>query len=179
MADVCTASAVPVTVNSGVDAILFYNRSNHESSKHFHGYRAYALSSLFAYITKTESEGRCTEPLNEICSKGRAEFKKWSQSLLMIKIFNVAVSDSGNYKVVALFSGSLYNSKMEKCLQVQHLTASGKQWTSYRFLLENDEILSNSKQNLIVYKTGVCFTFLLLMSSKLKSRFSRELSFQV
>lgn len=122
--DVCNDSAIIVTVNTGTDARLFYNRSNLENGKYFLGYRAYALSSLFAFINKTESVGTCTEPVMEICSNGKAKFMGWNQTLLMIKIVNVAVNDSGKYKVVALFSDKHYNPKTEKCLQVHHLNVS-------------------------------------------------------
>ena len=51
--DVCNDSAITVTVNTGTDARLFYNRSNHENGKYFLGYSAYALSSLFALINSS------------------------------------------------------------------------------------------------------------------------------
>ena len=126
--DVCTDSAVIVTADSGVDAQLFYNRSNHEDDQHFRGYRAYAHSSVFAFLNKTGLDGACTHPVKEICLQGKAEFKKVNQSLLMIEIFNVAVNDSGKYKVVALFSYTHNDTETEKCLQVHHLNVSGKQW---------------------------------------------------
>ena len=127
--DVCNDSAITVTVNTGTDARLFYNRSNLENEKYFLGYRAYALSSLFAFafINKTELVGTCAEPVREICADGKAKFMKWNQSLLMIKIVNVTVNDSGEYKVMALFSDKHYNPTTEKCLQVHHLNVSGKQ----------------------------------------------------
>ena len=74
--DACTDSAVIVTADSGVDAKLFYNRSNHEDDQHFRGYRAYALSSVFAFLNKTGLDGACTHPVNEICLQGKAEFMK-------------------------------------------------------------------------------------------------------
>ena len=126
--DVCDDPRVTVTVNSGVDAKLYYNRSNHEDDQHFRGYRAYAHSSVFAFLNKTGLDGTCTHPVKEICLQGKAEFKKVNQSLLMIEIFNVAVNDSGKYKVVALFSYTHNDTETEKCLQVHHLNVSGKQW---------------------------------------------------
>ena len=126
--DVCDDPRVTVTVNSGVDAKLYYNRSNHEDDQHFRGYRAYAHSSVFAFLNKTGLDGACTHPVKEICLRGKAEFKKVNQSLLMIEIFNVVVNDSGKYKVVALFSYTHNDTETEKCLQVHHLNVSGKQW---------------------------------------------------
>ena len=117
-----------VTADSGVDAKLFYTRSNHEDDQHFRGYRAYAHSSVFAFLNKTGLDGACTHPVKEICLQGKAEFKKVNKSLLMIEIFNVAVNDSGKYKVVALFSYTHNDTETEKCLQVHHLNVSGKQW---------------------------------------------------
>ncbi|RMX39260.1 hypothetical protein pdam_00018983 [Pocillopora damicornis] len=122
--DVCDDPRVTVTVNSGVDAKLYYNRSNHEDDQHFRGYRAYAHSSVFAFLNKTGLDGACTHPVKEICLQGKAEFKKVNQSLLMIEIFNVAVNDSGKYKVVALFSYTHNDTETEKCLQVHHLNVS-------------------------------------------------------
>ena len=126
--DVCDDPRVTVTVNSGVDAKLYCNRSNHEDDQHFRCYRAYAHSSVFAFLNKTGLDGACTHPVEEICLQGKAEFKKVNQSLLMIEIFNVAVNDSGKYKVVALFSYTHNDTETEKCLQVHHLNVSGKQW---------------------------------------------------
>ena len=146
--DVCDDPRDTVTVNSGVDAKLYYNRSNHEDDQHFRGYRAYAHSSVFAFLNKTGLDGACTHPVKEICLQGKAEFKKVNQSLLMIEIFNVAVNDSGKYKVVALFSYTHNDTETEKCLQVHHLNVSGKQWICLRFSSENNEISSNPEQNL-------------------------------
>ena len=157
--DVCDDPRVTVTVNSGVDAKLFYNRSNHENDKHFTGYRAYALSQLFASIKKTGSEGVCVGPKKAICLTGKAVFKKVNQSLLMIKIANVAVNDSGKYVVVAVFSDIHNDTDTEKCLQVHHLNVSGKQWICYRFSSENNEISSNPKQTLIVEKLVLNLNF--------------------
>lgn len=118
----CPNSTDPIIHNSGEDARLFYKRSNHESEKEFSGYRAFVNSSLFAYLTKNESEGTCSGSLREVCLKGKTEFKKWNQSLLIIKIFDVTVNDSGLYAVWTSFSGiTPHDDKTEKCLQVIHL----------------------------------------------------------
>ena len=177
--DVCTDSAVIVTVDSGLDAKLFYNRSNYEDDQHFRGYRPCARSSIFACVNKTGLDGACTYPVEEICLKGKAESKKVNQSLLMIEIFNVTINDGGKYKVVALFASTHNDTETNKCLQVHHLNITGKQWIGYRFWSENNEISSNPKKKCNSLKTGIRFTFLLFISLKLKSRFSRELSLQV
>ncbi|CAH3045728.1 unnamed protein product [Pocillopora meandrina] len=75
-------------------------------------------------MNKTGLDGACTHPVEEICLKGKTEFKKVNESLLMIEIFNVAVNDGGKYKVVALFSYTHNDTETEKCLQVHHLNVS-------------------------------------------------------
>ena len=104
---------------------------------------------MFAFINKTASEGACGGPKKAICSTGnRAVFKKVNQSLLMTKIVNAAVNDSGKYKVKAVFSDMHDNTEKVKCLQVHHLNVSGKQWICYRFSPDNNDISSNPKQTL-------------------------------
>ena len=93
----------------------------------FRVYRAYAHSSLFAFMNRYESEGTCSGPLMEICLKEKIEFRKWNQTHLMIKIFDVTVNDSGLYEVSARFRGLQSDEWTMKCLQVIHLEKKGKE----------------------------------------------------
>lgn len=87
----------------------------------FRVHRAYAHSSLFAFMNRYESEGTCSGPLMEICLKEKIEFRKWNQTHLMIKIFDVTVNDRGLYEVSARFKGLQSDEWTMKCLQVIHL----------------------------------------------------------
>ena len=89
--------------------------------------RIYAHSSLFAFMKQYESEGTCSGPLTEICLKRKIEFRKWNQTHLMIKIYDVTISDSGLYKVWARFRGLQTDEKTKKCLQVIHLEKKGRE----------------------------------------------------
>ena len=124
----CPNSTDPITENrSGEDARLFYNRSIRENVEDFRVYRAYAHSSLFAFMNRYESEGTCSGPLMEICLKEKIEFRKWNQTHLMIKIFDVTVNDSGLYEVSARFRGLQSDEWTMKCLQVIHQEKKGKE----------------------------------------------------
>ena len=124
----CPNSTDPITENrSGEDARLFYNRSIRENVEDFRVYRAYAHSSLFAFMNRYESEGTCSGPLMEICLKEKIEFRKWNQTHLMIKIFDVTVNDSGLYEVSARFRGLQSDEWTMKCLHVIHLEKEGKE----------------------------------------------------
>ena len=116
----CPNSTDPITENrSGEDARLFYNRSIRENVEDFRVYPAYAHSSLFAFMNRYESEE--SGPLMEIFLKEKIEFRKWNQTHLMIKIFDVTVNDSGLYEVSARFKGLQSDEWTMKCLQVIHL----------------------------------------------------------
>ena len=124
----CPNSTDPITESrSGEDARLFYNRSIRENVEDFRVYRAYAHSSLFAFMNRYESEGTCSGPLMEICLKEKIEFRKWNQTHLMIKIFDVTVNDSGLYEVSARFRGLQSDEWTVKCLHVIHLEKKGKE----------------------------------------------------
>lgn len=124
----CPNSTDPIRENrSGEDARLFYNRSIRENVEDFRVYRAYAHSSLFAFMNRYESEGTCSGPLMEICLKEKIEFRKWNQTHLMIKIFDVTVNDSGLYEVSARFRGLQSDEWRVKCLHVIHLEKKGKE----------------------------------------------------
>lgn len=126
----CPNSTDPIIENrSGEDARLFYNRSIRENVEDFRVYRAYAHSSLFAFMNRYESEGTCSGPLMEICLKEKIEFRKWNQTHLMIKIFDVTVNDSGLYEVSARFRGLQSDEWTMKCLHVIHLEKKGPRST--------------------------------------------------
>ena len=93
----------------------------------FRGYRAYVQSSLFAAIPKYESVGICSYSWKEICLKGKIEFRKWNQTHLIIKIFDVTVNDGGPYWVWAVFGAEQRDEVIEKCLQVIHQEIKGKE----------------------------------------------------
>ena len=144
----CPNSTHPITEHrSGEDARLFYNRSIRENVEDFRVYRAYAHSSLFAFMNRYESEGTCSGPLMEICLKEKIEFRKWNQTHLMIKIFDVTVNDSGLYEVLARFKGLQSDEWTMKCLQVVHLEKKGKECMD----IKSSSICTLSKSKYRVY----------------------------
>ncbi|XP_022781285.1 uncharacterized protein LOC111322448 [Stylophora pistillata] len=135
--DVCSNFPETVTVNSGLDAALFYNISTYENGEHFRVYHAEKDSLQFAHMTKGESKGDCSGPHSDICVKRKIEFRKDNQMhLLVVKIFNTTVNDSGQYSVWARFSSTekLHpNEKTAKCLKVIQVKVEDnftETWTS-------------------------------------------------
>ena len=125
--DVCSDVAIEtVKVSSGLDASLVYNRSKHENDKDFLVYRAQKNSEQFAYMKKNESRGTCSGPLSDVCKERKVEFRGDSQ-MLLVKIFNTTVNDSGQYAVWSSFNQLHPDEKTAKCLKVIHVKVEGKE----------------------------------------------------
>ena len=118
-----------VTVNSGETAKLLYPVPPNEQSENFQGYRAYKDNRLFAYMNKSLRTGSCTTDngLKDFCLE-KMKFQKWNETVILLKIINTSVNDSGYYAVEYRFKNLTKDHKEERELIVNKtLKVNGKE----------------------------------------------------